>query len=49
MAPGILAGLGAIGKRTTLENKPAIAVPLRFVDGQVMLGPIPVGRVPPLY
>ena len=48
-APGILAGLGIIGKRTTLEDKPAIAVPLRFVDGQVMLGPIPVGRTPPLF
>jgi hypothetical protein len=48
-APGILAGLGIIGKRTTLEDKPALAVPLRFVDGQVMLGPIPLGRTPPLF
>jgi hypothetical protein len=47
--PGILAGLDAIGKRTTLEGKPAVSVPLRFVDGRVMLGPLPVGRTPPLF
>ena len=45
--PGILAGLGAIGQNTTLEGKPAVTVPLRFADGAVMLGPIPVGRIPP--
>ncbi|MCC6887879.1 MAG: DUF2125 domain-containing protein [Hyphomicrobiales bacterium] len=48
-APGILVGLDAIGKRTSLEGKPAMSVPLRFVDGVVMLGPIPVGRTPPLF
>ena len=48
-APGILAGLGALGKRTELEGKPAMVVPLRFVDGRVMLGPIPVGRTPPMF
>jgi hypothetical protein len=48
-APGILVGLDAIGKRTTLEGKPATTVPLRFVDGRVMLGPLPVGRTPPLF
>jgi hypothetical protein len=47
--PGIVAGLGAIGKSTTLDGKPAVTVPLRFVDGQVLLGPVPVGRVPPLF
>jgi hypothetical protein len=47
--PGILAGLDAIGKRTTLEGKPAVSVPLRFVDGRVFLGPLPVGRTPPLF
>ena len=47
--PGILVGLDAIGKRTTLEGKPAVTVPLRFVDGRVMLGPLPVGRTPPLF
>jgi hypothetical protein len=47
--PGILAGLDAIGKRTTLEGKPAVSVPLRFVDGRVLLGPLPIGRMPPLF
>jgi hypothetical protein len=48
-APGILAGLDAFGKRTTLEGKPAVTMPLRFTDGRVMLGPFPVGRTPPLF
>jgi hypothetical protein len=48
-APGILAGIGALGQRTSLEGKPAVVVPLRFVDGRVMLGPIPIGRTPPMF
>jgi hypothetical protein len=48
-APGIVAGLGAIGEHTTLEGKPAVTLPLRFVDGAVFLGPIPIGAVPPLF
>ena len=48
-APSIMAGLGALGQRTVLDDKPAVSVPLRFVDGAVMLGPFPVGRVPPLF
>ena len=48
-APGILAGLDMFGKRTALEGKPAVAVPVRFVDGRIMLGPFPVGTTPPLF
>jgi hypothetical protein len=48
-APGIVAGLGAIGENTTLEGKPAVTLPLRFVDGAVYLGPLPIGAVPPLF
>ena len=48
-APGAVAALNAIGKRTTLEGKAATTLPLRFSDGQILLGPIPVGRVPPLF
>jgi hypothetical protein len=47
--PGIVAGLGAIGKSTTLEGKPAVTVPLRFDDGEVMLGPFRIGQVPLLF
>jgi hypothetical protein len=47
--PGIVAGLGAVGQNTTLEGKPAVRVPLRFDDGEVLLGPFRLGRVPPLF
>jgi hypothetical protein len=47
--PGIIAGLRAMGQPTTLDGKPAVTLPLRFADGQVLLGPFPVGRVPPLF
>jgi hypothetical protein len=47
--PSIVAGLGAIGQSTTLEGKPAVTVPLRFDDGEVLLGPFRIGRVPPLF
>ena len=47
--PGIVAGLGAIGQATTLEGKPAVAVPLRFNDGAIFLGPLLVGRTQPLF
>jgi hypothetical protein len=46
---GIVAGLGAVGKNTTLEGKPAVTVPLRFDDGDVSLGPFRIGRVLPLF
>jgi hypothetical protein len=45
-APGLIA---ALGERTTLEGKPAVAFPVRFVDGAIFLGPFQVGVVPPLF
>jgi hypothetical protein len=45
-APGLVA---ALGQRTVLEGNPAVAFPLRFVDGTVFLGPFQVGQVPPLF
>jgi hypothetical protein len=45
-APSLVASLG---KRTVLEGKPAVALPLRFVDGAVFLGPFQVGKAPPLF
>jgi hypothetical protein len=44
--PGLVA---ALGKRTMLEDKPAVAFPLRFTDGTVYLGPFQIGTVPPLF
>jgi hypothetical protein len=45
-APGLIA---ALGERTALEGKPAVAFPVRFVDGTVFIGPFQVGAVPPLF
>jgi hypothetical protein len=44
-----VAMLSLLGQPTQLEGRRAIAVPLRFRDGAVLLGSIPVGDVPPLY
>jgi hypothetical protein len=32
-----------------LEGRKARAFPLRFVDGQIFLGPLKVAQTPPLY
>lgn len=45
-APSLIA---ALGQRTELEGKPAVAFPIRFADGTVFLGPFQVGVVPPLF
>jgi hypothetical protein len=45
-APGLVA---ALGQRTILDGKPAVAFPVRFADGTVFLGPFQVGVVPPLF
>ena len=44
--PGLVA---ALGQRTVLEDKPAVAFPLRFADGVVFLGPFQVGVMAPLF
>jgi hypothetical protein len=46
---GLAAGLAFLGQPTQLEGQKAIALPLRFADGVVYLGPLRVGTVPPLY
>jgi len=45
-APGLVA---VLGQRGELDGKPATTLPVRFVDGRVLLGPFPVGEVPPLF
>ena len=45
-APGLVA---ALGQRTVLEGKQAVAFPVRFNDGAVSLGPFQVGVLPPLF
>jgi hypothetical protein len=46
---GVAAGINALGKEAELEGKKARAFPLRFVDGAVLLGPIKVAQIPPLF
>jgi hypothetical protein len=41
--------VAALGQRTVLEGKQAVALPVRFADGAVFLGPFQVGTVPPLF
>jgi hypothetical protein len=43
------AGVSAIGQQTVLDGKPAVAVPLRFSDGMVSLGPLRLGEIAPLF
>ena len=47
--PALAMGLAFLGQPTELEGKPAHALPLRFNDGQVTLGPFPLGQTPPLF
>jgi hypothetical protein len=45
----ISAGINLLGEQTTLEGKRAVTLPLRFDDGAMFLGPIPIGRAPALF
>jgi hypothetical protein len=45
----IAAGINLLGEPATLEGKPAVILPLRFDNGAVFLGPIPVGVTPALF
>ncbi len=42
-------GLNLIGEQTTLEGHRAVTLPLRFNDGTIFLGPIPIGNAPALF
>lgn len=46
---GVAAGINALGTEAVLEGRKARTFPLRFVDGAVLLGPLKVGQVPPLF
>jgi hypothetical protein len=45
----ITLGLKLIGQPTTIEGKHALSLPLRFEDGAIYLGPIPLGNMPALF
>jgi hypothetical protein len=42
-------GINLLGEQATLEGKRAVTLPLRFNDGAVFLGPIPIGNTPALF
>lgn len=46
---GVKAGLSFLGEKTTLDGEPALALPLRFVNGRIFLGPVEVGESPALF
>jgi hypothetical protein len=48
-APMINAGVNLMGRPAELEGKRAVTLPLRFDDGVVLLGPLRLGAVPPLF
>jgi len=41
--------LKKMGQQTQIDNKPAVALPLRFANGSVYLGIIRIGEVPALF
>jgi len=43
------AGISMLGEPAELDGKRAIALPLRFANGAVFLGPVGIGEVPPLF
>jgi hypothetical protein len=43
------AGINMIGEQATLEGQRAVSLPLRFDDGRMFLGPIPLGDAPALF
>jgi hypothetical protein len=45
----IAAGIGLLGEQTQLEGRRAVVVPLRFSEGAMFLGAVPVGQVNPLF
>jgi len=45
----LIDNLNKMGQPTEIDKKPAIVLPLRFSDGSVYLGMIPLGFVPPLF
>ena len=47
--PALAAALNFIGQPAEIEGKRAITLPLRFNDGAVTLGPIPLGQTAPLF
>jgi hypothetical protein len=48
-APALAAGAAMLGQATELEGRKAVALPLRFDDGKVYLGPFRIGETQALF
>jgi hypothetical protein len=46
---GLMAGLSLLGPQTELEGKRAVKLPLRLQDGNVLLGPVRIAQIAPLF
>jgi hypothetical protein len=43
------AGINMLGKPAEIEGRKGVSLPLRFVDGAMYLGPIPLGQAPDAF
>jgi hypothetical protein len=46
---GAIETLKKMGQPANVDGQPAIALPLRFVDGAVFLGVVPIGQIAPVF
>ena len=46
---GAIETLKKMGQPTSIDGRPGVALPLRFVDGTIYLGALPVGQIAPLF
>ena len=46
---GAIETLKKMGQPASVDGRPAVALPLKFVDGTIFLGVIPVGQIAPLF
>ena len=42
-------GIAMLGEPRDIEGRKGIGLPLRFQDGQMFLGPVPIGQTTPLF
>jgi hypothetical protein len=49
MQVGLIAGLTFLGRPAEIDGRRAVTVPFRIKDGAMSLGPIPVGKLDPLF
>lgn len=46
---GAIETLKKMGQPASVDGRPAVVLPLKFVDGTVLVGMIPVGQIAPLF